>query len=125
MSATFDTVREIALSFPEVEEGTTYGAPAFKVGGQFFTSLASHKLAEPGTLVVRMDFEHRDELISADPDVYYLQDHYQGYPCVLVRLSRVHPEALRDLLGGARRFVMAQKAKRGRTPAKSKRKRAQ
>jgi hypothetical protein len=110
VKATFDTVREIALGFPHVVEGTMYGLPAFKVRGQFFTCLTSQKLAEPGMLVVRTDLEHRDELIAADPDVYYLKDHYVDYPCVLVRLSRIHPDALRDLLGGARRFVMAQKA---------------
>ena len=105
MQTTFDKVREIALGFPGVAEGTAYGLPAFKVGGQVFACLARHKSAEPGTLVVRMDFAQRDELIAADPEVYYLKDHYVGYPCVLVRLSRIHPDALRDILGGAQRFV--------------------
>jgi hypothetical protein len=114
MNTTFDNVREIALGFPDVDEGTSYGLPAFKVRGQVFTCLASNKSAEPGTLVVRMDFAQRDELIAADPDVYYLKDHYVGYPCVLVRLSRIHPDALRDILGGARRFVIAQKTRGNR-----------
>ena len=114
MKTTFDHVRKIALSLPDVVEGTTYGAPAFKVRGQMFTCMASNKSAEPGTLAIRMDFAQRDELIAADPDVYYLKDHYVGYPCVLVRLSRIHPDALRDLLAGARRFVIAQKARSSR-----------
>jgi len=59
-----------------------------------------------------MDFEQRYELIAAEPDVYYLKGHYVGYPCVLVRLSRIHPDALRDILGGARRLVIAQEARR-------------
>jgi hypothetical protein len=121
MKTTFDKVREIALGFPDVDEGTTYGSPAFKVRGQVFTCLASHKSAEPGTLVVRMDFEQRDELIVADPDVYYLKDHYVGYPCVLVRLSRIHADALRDILGGARRFMLAQR--RGATATAKERRR--
>jgi len=58
-------------------------------------------------------FEQRDELIAAQPDVYYLTDHYVNYPCVLVRLSRVHRDALRDLLGMAARFV-AETAKKPR-----------
>jgi hypothetical protein len=117
---TFDQARQIALGLPDVEEGTTYGSPSFKVGGQFFACLASHKSAEPGTLVVRMDFERRNELIAADPDVYYLKDHYVSYPCVLVRLARIHLDALHDLLGGARRFVIAQKDRRKRTNASPK-----
>jgi len=45
--------------------------------------------------------------MAAAPDVYYLTDHYVYYPVVLVRLSRIHPDALRDLLGVAWRFVTA------------------
>jgi hypothetical protein len=124
MKTNFNQLREIALGFPDVEEGTTYGSPAFKVGGRVFACLATHKSAEPETLVVRMDFEQRDELIAADPDVYYLKDHYVGYPCVLVRLLRVQPDALRDLLGGARRFVIAEKSRGSRAPAAGKRRQA-
>jgi len=109
---TFRTVRSIGLKLPDVEEGTMYGSPALKVGGQMFVCMASHKSAEPNTLAVRMDFAQRDALVAEDPDTYYLKDHYVGYPCVLVRLSRVHPDALRDLLGGAWRFVNAQRKKK-------------
>ena len=119
--ATFDQVREIALGFPDVEEVTAWGAPSFKVRGQMFTCIATNKQAEPETLVVRMDFEQRDELIAADPDVYYLKDHYLTYPCVLVRLARVHPDVLADLLGGARRYVLAQKPKGSRAGGRTRR----
>jgi hypothetical protein len=94
----FDTVREIGLALPGVEEGTAYGSPALKVGGKMFACIANHRSAEPDSLAIRIDFDQRDELIAADPDTFYLTDHYVDYPCVLVRLKRVHPEALRDLL---------------------------
>ena len=64
----FDTVREIGLTLPGVEEGTTYGSPALKIGGKMFACLAVHKSAEPNSLVLRIAFDDRDELISADPD---------------------------------------------------------
>jgi hypothetical protein len=54
-----------------------------------------------------MDFADRDALLEDDPDTYYLKDHYLNYPCVLVRLSRVRDDALRDLITGAYRFVSA------------------
>ena len=95
---TFDTVRALGLGLPGAEEGRTYGTPALKVRGKMFACIASHKSAEPNTLVVRIDFDRRDEMIAADPDVYYLKDHYVNYPVVLVRLNRVHPDALRELL---------------------------
>lgn len=103
----FETVRELGLALPGVEEGTTYGTLALKVHGKMFACLASHPSAEPGTLAVRVDFGQRDELIAAEPDIYYLKDHYVNYPVVLVRLSRIHPDALRDLLLIGWRFVSA------------------
>ncbi len=49
-------------------------------------------------MVVCMPIADRDELIAADPKTYYLKPHYEAYPCVLVRLSKIEPDALRDLL---------------------------
>jgi hypothetical protein len=97
----------MGLRLPGVEVGTAYGSPALKLHGQLLACLAAHKSAEPHTLVVRIDFAQRDAMIAEDPDTYYLKDHYVGYPCVLVRLSRVHPDALQDLLSAACRFVGA------------------
>ncbi len=105
----FDTVRKLALELPEVEEGTMYGSPAVKVRGKLLACLAINKSAEPDSLGVSIDFYQRAELMVADPDVYYLTDHYVNYPVVLVRLSQIHPDALRDLLGTAWRFVTAKK----------------
>jgi hypothetical protein len=83
------------------------GQPTLKVRGKMFVCMASHKSAEPNTLVVMMDFGDRDALIEDDPGTYYLKEHYLNYPCVLVRLSRVRTDALRDLIAGAHRFVSA------------------
>ena len=102
----FETVRKLGLQLPDVEEGMGYGKPALKVCGKMFTCLPSHKSAEPDSLVVRTDFEQRDALLSGDSDVYYITDHYRDYPAVLVRMSRITPDMLRDLLGMAHRFVL-------------------
>ncbi len=67
-----------------------------------------------------MDFDDRAELLAADPDVYYVTDHYVGYTAVLVRLSRVNPGMLRDLLGMAYKFVTRNAAPR--SPAQMRRK---
>jgi hypothetical protein len=107
----FEGVARIGRTLPNVEVGTAWGQPALKTGGKMFACLASHKSAEPNTLVVRMDFADRDALIEEDPTTYYLKDHYLGYKCVLVRLSRVRPEALRELLAGAQRHVSANRTK--------------
>jgi len=104
---TFDTVRAIGRTLPEVEEATMYGTPALKVRGQWLVCVPTHKSAEPDSLAVRVDFAQRDEMIAAEPEIYYVQEHYVSYPVVLVRLSRVHPDALRDLLGAGWKFVSA------------------
>jgi hypothetical protein len=108
----FDTVRKIALALPGVEEGTAYGFPALKVHGKLLACLPANRSAEPGSIVVRVDFDDRAELLAAAPDVYYVTDHYVGYSAVLVRLSRVNPEVLRDLLGMAHKFVTANESPR-------------
>src|SRR5258708_4670634 len=93
----FDTVREIALTLPGAEESTSYGTPAFKVKGKLFAR--QHQDGE--SLVVGVDFEEREEMMSADPEKFYITDHYLNYPWMLVRLSRVRPDELRDLLIGS------------------------
>jgi hypothetical protein len=103
----FDTVRKIGLALPDVEQSTTYRSPALKVRGKLLACIAIHKSAEPDSLAVSIDFDRRAELLAEAPDVYYLTDHYVNYPFVLVRLSRIHRDALRDLLGQAWRIVTA------------------
>ncbi len=59
----FDTVRRIALEFPGVEEGVSYGTAAFRVRGKFLS-----RLREDGeTLVVKCGFDERDFRMQADP----------------------------------------------------------
>ena len=116
---TFDTVRDIALTLPGVEESTAYGFPALKVDGKLLACVPANRSAEPASLVVRVDFDDRAELLDADPAVYYVTDHYVGYSAVLVRLSRVNPDALRDLLGMAYKFVTRKAARR--PPARRRR----
>jgi hypothetical protein len=107
-------VEAIGRTLPDVEVTTSWGQPTLKVQGRMFVCMAAHKSAEPNTLVVMMDFADRDAIIEEDPDTYYLKEHYLNYPCVLVRLSRVNPDALRDLVIGAHRFVGARTRRKSR-----------
>ena len=117
----FKSVEAIGRTLPDVEVTTTWGQPTLKVRGKMFVCIASHPSAEPDTLVVMMDFPDRDALIDEDPATYYLKEHYVGYPCVLVRLARVHPDALRDLVIGAHRYI-SEKSRRARRKKASGRK---
>ena len=105
----FDTVRKIGLALPGVELSTAYGSPALKVRGKLLACVPTHRSAEPGSLAVRVGFDDRAELLAAAPEVYYVTDHYLSYTAVLVRLSRITPDILRDLLGMAHKLVTARR----------------
>ena len=111
----FEVVRNVGLSLPDVAVTKRYdGLPVLKAGGNFMAGVAGHPSADPGTIVVRIGFEEREWLLEDAPDTYYLTDYYRKYPVVLVRLSRIDCDALRDLLAMSRRLVMANVRRRTR-----------
>lgn len=121
----FDTVRKIAHELPDVTDSTSYGAPSLKARGELLACIPVNKAAEPDSLAVRIDFERRAEILTAAPETYYLPDHYVNYPIVLVRLSEIELDALRDLLRLAWRFVTAKAKPAKRKTGKSKQPRTQ
>src|SRR5438105_3436849 len=102
---TFDTVRQIAQTLPGAEESTSYGTPAFKVRKKLFAR--QHQDGE--SLVIGVDFEEREEMIVAAPEKFYITDHYLNYPYMLLRMSKVNDDELRDLLIGSWRRVVGKK----------------
>ncbi|WP_243222389.1 MmcQ/YjbR family DNA-binding protein [Microbacterium proteolyticum] len=91
-------VRRLALDLPGVEERPAYGTSAFYAGPKMFARL--HE--QPGVLVCwRADLGEREALLQEDPDTYFTTDHYDGHPSVLVRLERVSPARLGELLRDA------------------------
>jgi hypothetical protein len=103
----------VGLALPGVEATTRYdGSPVLKVGGCFMAGLATHASAEPNTLVVRVGYEEREWFIADAPETYYLTDYYRRYPLVLVRLSNIESDALRDVLSVSRRLTLAKERNR-------------
>ena len=93
--------RDLALALPGVEEGSSYGMPACKVKGKLFL-----RLKEDGvTIVVRIDQFKREILLHAEPETFFITDHYLTYPWILVRLASVRRETLHELLEQAWRLV--------------------
>jgi hypothetical protein len=104
----FEVVTRVGLGLPDVEATTKYdGSPVLKLGGCFLAGLATHPSAEPDTLVVRAGYEEREWLVEDAPETYYLTDYYRRYPVVLVRLSRIERDALRDVLSVSWRLTSA------------------
>jgi hypothetical protein len=100
-----EEIRRIALSLPGVKEGTSYGTKAFRVASQLFIRVHP----EGDVLIVRCSQDQRDILVSIDPSIYFFTDHYRNYPWVLVRLNRIHSDALTDLMEQAWRSVTPKK----------------
>jgi hypothetical protein len=100
-------VRDIAGNLPNVEEGTTFGFPAFKVGGKTFAWFPKKKEVEPGSLGVRMSVLERDYRIAAEPAIYYVTPHYKDYTSILARVDVMSQPALRELLESGYEFVAA------------------
>jgi hypothetical protein len=100
-------VREIALAMPDVEETTAYGMPAFRAGKTRFAGRPIDRSdVEPNSLGVRLSFAERDARMAARPDVYYLTQHFAPHPAVLVRLTRIRRDELRELLAAAWHYAM-------------------
>ena len=105
-AVTFDTVRELALALPGVVEGTSYGTPAFRVGGRILARF--HQDGE--SLVLKVEYAAREVLIGSQPETFYVTDHYRCYPLMLVRLASVELGLLQGLIEEAWRSIAPKRA---------------
>jgi hypothetical protein len=96
--ADWQTVREIALSLPEVVEDAS-GRRAFRVRGKLFAWEARER--DGGGLGIRVEREEKSLILESSPDVYFSSPHYEGWPGVQVRLERIEREELRERLEDA------------------------
>jgi hypothetical protein len=98
--ADWQRVRELAATYPGVEESTAYGAPAFKVGGKHFVWMSPSREAT-GALALRVDPEEKPLLLEVNPDAYFETPHYEGHPILLVHLERIDDAALAERIQDA------------------------
>ncbi len=102
-------MERLGLALAGVTTGTSYGTPALKVRGKLLA-----RLKEDGTTLVLCAVlaDERDVLIDMAPEIYYVTDHYVGYPTMLVRLPAADPVQLADLLRRSWRRLAAPVARR-------------
>ena len=86
--------RKLPLSTIRRDEGTSYGTPAFRLKKRLLARL--HQDGE--SIMLKLSFEMRDHLIRADPQAFFITDHYRNTPSVLARLDRLSAADLRKLL---------------------------
>lgn len=108
-----EQLRTLALSLPEVTGGVgENGQVGFEVGGKglAWTYLArpapkAKRVLVPGVVAVRCTMETKELLLEAAPERFFTDDHYRGYPAVLVRLDQVEADELAGLLRQAWKIV--------------------
>jgi hypothetical protein len=106
LSRAYARYLKIALRLPGTSESTSYGTPSVKVAGKL---LSRWRTEAEGALAIRCDFLDRQILLQANPEAFFLTDHYRDYPMILVRLDRVDADALTDLVERGWRLVAPRK----------------
>ena len=108
--ATWDDVRRLALALPNTsEQSKTRSGPAWLVNGKAFAwerplrpsdIAALGKKAPSGPIlgVRTADLEMKEALLAGAPSIYFTTPHFDGYPAVLIRLGKISPKQLKDVL---------------------------
>jgi hypothetical protein len=96
--ADWETVHELASTFPEVE-ASIQGRATWRVRGKLFAWEARQR--DGGGLAVRVDRDEKQLILEANPEVYFSSPHYQGYPGVQIRLELIDRDELRERLEDA------------------------
>jgi len=92
--------RGLLLALPEVEEGTGYGRPAWRVRGKFVAGLWE----DGETAVVKVDKGEKQMLMAAEPEIFFETPHYEGWGYVLVRLPVITEDELAEVVEDAWRL---------------------
>jgi hypothetical protein len=106
-----DDVRRIALSLPQTVEGTDrFAFSVLNRGSQkgfawlWMERVEARKPRVPndGVLAVRVaGQQEKDLLLAADPEKFFTEPHYNGFPAVLVRLAAVDEDEMTELITDA------------------------
>lgn len=109
--ATLADVRRIALSLPQASESSDhfgFGVPSKgKLKGFAWTwneriEPKKPRVPNPEVLVVRVaSLAEKEELLAADPEKFFTEPHYNGFPAVLVRLAAIDADELSELITDA------------------------
>nr|WP_295107407.1 MmcQ/YjbR family DNA-binding protein [uncultured Caulobacter sp.] len=108
-----EQLQALALDLPEVTGGVSpEGQIGFEVAGKglAWAYLAREKpkakrVPVPGVVAIRCTMETKELLLEVGPERFFTDDHYRGYPAVLVRLSQIEADELAGLLRQAWKIV--------------------
>lgn len=106
-SAHFETVKQVALSFPETKESVSHeGTPSVKVRGKLMC-----RLHETGSFIpIHLNFELRDQYLDSHPELFHLPDHFKNYPYICMRVHTCDTQLLKQVLTLSWRGLATKKA---------------
>jgi hypothetical protein len=106
--ASQEDVRRIALSLPDtIEEPDRFAfsvANKGKLKGVAWVwnervQPKRPRVPRPDVLAVRVaNAAEKEMLLAAEPDIYFTEPHYNGFPAVLVRLAAIGEDELAELI---------------------------
>jgi hypothetical protein len=102
IAKSYERYLKVALALPGTEASASYGTPAVKVRGKI---LSRWRTEAEGALAIRCDFLDRQILLQAQPNVFFLTDHYLNYPMILMRIEKASRDVLMDMAERAWRLV--------------------
>jgi len=88
-------VVDIALKWPEVAEGISYGEPSLKVRKRLLTRTRTE---DDSIVFLDVPSQEREMLIAASPQTFFVEDHYKNHDIVLAHLQRISSSEVEALL---------------------------
>lgn len=124
--ASQEDVRRIALMLPGAVEGETgfsFSVPnkgkqkGFAWVWQERVVPKKPKVPNPEVIALRVaDETEKQLLLASDPEKFFTEDHYNGFPAILVRLPAIESDELAELITDAWR-CMAPETLRNELPS--------
>ena len=107
--ATWADVRRLALALPDTSERVSRDLRQWQVKDKLFVWERPLRRADiealgddvPDGPILGARVEHigaKEALIAEDPGIFFTTPHFDGYPAILVRLDRIGPADLKELI---------------------------
>lgn len=105
-----DEVARVALELPGVTEEERHGNRAWAVAGKVFAwerpfsqadvrRFGDQTPPDGPILAVRVeDLGEKEAVLAANPTAFFTIPHFDGYSAILIQLTRVSPQPLRDAI---------------------------
>ena len=104
-----------ALSVPGTTEKLYFRKPSIFFGDDFVAVVHDKHEA---VVLQTSSIEMRDVMLQAEPELFYITDHYKNWPGILVRLSALDRKTLKALIAGRVQQIQDNPKKKKAKPVK-------